>query len=116
MEGDMEDKELSGTLKVKKGFKRLLGLHYWIAAISYLIVFSLSILCLVVYLPHLSEAAALESGTLNILNALLIIMLVFATAFFGWETLQWRKKKASKGQSSLEDIIKSVNKDSNNNH
>jgi hypothetical protein len=116
MEGDMENKELSGTLKVKKGFKRLQGLQYWIAAISYLIVFSLSILCLVVYLPHLSEADALDTGTLNILNTLLITLLIFGTAAFGWETLQWRKKKASKGQPSLEDIIKSVNKDSNNNH
>jgi hypothetical protein len=115
MEGDMKNKILSDNSKVKKGFKGLQGLQYWIAAISYLIIFSLSILCLVSYLPHLSDADALDKGTLNILNAMLIIVLIVGTAAFGFETLQWRKKKqARKDQPTVEDIISRVNKDSNN--
>jgi len=112
----MKNKLLSDNLKVKKGFKGLQGLQYWIAAISYLVIFSLSILYLVVYLPQLSGADALDTGTLNILNAMLIIVLIVGTAAFVWETLQWRKKRAKKDQPSLEDIIKRVNKDSNNSH
>jgi hypothetical protein len=116
MEGDMEDKELSSHLKVKRRFKSFQGLQYWIAAISYLIIFSLSILCLAAYLPHLSEAGALDTGTLNILYAMLIIVLIAGTAAFAWETLQWRKKRVKKDQPSLEDIINSVNKNSNSSH
>ena len=111
----MKNKLLSDNLKVKKGFGGLRGLQYWIAAISYLIIFSLSILCLVSYLPNLSEADALETGTLNFLNAMLIIALIVGTAAFGWEMLQWRKRRVKKDQqSSLEDIIKRVKKDSSN--
>ncbi len=114
MEEDMKDKGFLVNLKAKKEFKVLGELQYWIAAISYLIVFSLSILCLVVYLPHLSGADALDTGTLNILKAMLIIVLIAGTTAFVWETLQWRKKRVKKDQPSIEDIIKSVNKDSNN--
>jgi hypothetical protein len=117
MEGDMKNKLFSDNSKVKKGLKGLQGLQYWIAAVSYLIVFSLSILCLVSYLPHLSEADALDTATLNLLNAMLIIVLIIGTAAFGWETLQWlKKRRASEGQPKIEDIIKSVNKDSNDSH
>ena len=113
----MKNTLLSDNSKVKKGFKGLQGLQYWIAAISYLIIFSLTILCLVSYLPHLSDADALDTGTLNILNAMLIIVLIVGTAAFVWETLQWRKKQSKKDQqTSIEDILKSVNKDSNNSH
>jgi phosphoglycerol transferase MdoB-like AlkP superfamily enzyme len=114
MEGDMKNKLLLDNLKVKKGFKGLKGLQYWIAAISYLIIFSLSILCLVFYLPHLSEADALDTATLNLLNAMLIIVLIVGTAAFGWEMLQWRKRRASESRSNIEDVIKNANKDSNN--
>jgi hypothetical protein len=116
MEGGMKNKLLSDNLKVKKGFKRLQGLQYWIAAISYLIIFSISILCLASYLPHLSEVDALDTGTLNLLNAMLIIVLIVGTAAFVWETMQWRKKRAQKNQPTIEDIINKVNKDSNNSH
>jgi hypothetical protein len=110
----MKNKLLSDNSKVKKGFKWLQGLQYWIAAISYLIIFSLSILCLVSYLPHLSDADVLDTGSLNLMTAFLILMLFFATVFFVWETLQWRKKRLKKDQPTVEDIISRVNKDSNN--
>jgi hypothetical protein len=116
MEGDMKNQVLSDNLIVNRGVKAFKRLQYWLAAVSYLIVFALSILCLVVYLPHLSEADALDKSTLNILNAMLIILLIVGTAAFGWETLQWRRGRVKKDQPSIEDIIKDINKDSNNNH
>jgi membrane protease YdiL (CAAX protease family) len=115
MEGDMNDKASLENPKTKNRFKWFKGLQYWIAVISYLIVFSLSILCLASYLPHLYDADALHTGTLKILYAMLIIMLIIGTAAFVWETLQWRKKKrARKDQPTVENIISRGNKDSNN--
>jgi len=101
-------------MKLKKGLKVFQGLQYWIGAISYLIILSLSMLCLVSYLPHLSETDALDRGTLNILNAMLIIVLVVGTAAFIWETRNWLKRRVPKSETSVEDIIKNVNKGSNN--
>jgi hypothetical protein len=110
----MKNKEVFTGLKGKGLSKALRGMQYWIAAVSYLIIFSLSIVCLASYLPNLSGAEVLDTGTLNILRAMLIIMLVFSTAAFGWEMLQWRKNRVKKEQPSLEDIIKDVNKDTSN--
>lgn len=111
----MKNKEIFTGLKGKGIVKVFQGLQYWIAAVAYLIILSLSIVCLAIYLPDLSGADMLYSGTLNILRAMLIIVLIFATAAFGWEMLQWRKKRAKKEQPSLEDIIKDINKDTSNN-
>ena len=110
----MKNKEVFTGQKGKGIVKVFRGLQYWIAAVSYLIILSLSIVCLVSYLPNLSRAEVLDTGHLNILRAMLIIVLVFSTAAFGWEMLQWRKKRAKKEQPSLEDIIKDVNKDTSN--
>ena len=112
----MNDKGVLENQKPKERFKRLKGFQYWIAAISYLVVFSLSMVCLVSYLPHLSEAEVLDSGTLNILRAMFIIILLAGTGAFGWEMLQWRRGRAKKDERpSLEEIIKDFKKDSNNN-
>lgn len=112
-EGHMNDKGVSENLKVKKKFKAFYPLQYWIAAIAYLVVFSLSILCLVAYLPDLSGADILGSGTINFLKALIVVILVCATAVFIWETLQWRERWGKKNQQpSLEDIVKGIKRDS----
>ncbi|MFA5056144.1 MAG: hypothetical protein WC562_08280 [Dehalococcoidia bacterium] len=109
----MKNKELFTGQKGKSIVKVFLGLQYWIAAVSYLIIFSLSILCLAVYLPDLSGADVLDTGTLTILKAMLILILIFATGAFGWEMLQWRKKRTKREEPSLEDIIKDMKKDTN---
>jgi len=110
----MKNKEVFAGLK-KNGIIRLFrGLQYWIAAVSYLIILSLSIVCLASYLPDLSEAEVLDTGSLNILRVMLIIVLVFSTGAFGWEMLQWRKSRVKKEQPSIEDMIKDFNKDSEN--
>lgn len=97
-----------------KGIIRVFrGLQYWIAAVAYLIVFSLSILCLAFYLPDLSKADVLDTGTLGIMKAMLILVLVVSTGAFGWEMLQWRKSRAGKEETSLEDIIKDYKKEEN---
>ena len=109
----MDDKAASENPKEKDRFKWFAVLQYWIAVISYLVIFSLSMLCLVYYLPHLSEGDALDLGTLNVLTAMLIIVLIVSTAAFGWEMIQWRRRKAKKEQPSIEELIKSVKNDSN---
>jgi hypothetical protein len=106
----MKDKVLFASLKGKNKFKGPKELRYWIAAISYLIIFSLSILCLVAYLPSLPDE--IHTNTMIFLIAVLII----GTVAFGWETLQWRKRRAQEGQPNVEDIINSVNKDLDNSH
>jgi hypothetical protein len=114
MEGDMNDKAVLENPTKKDRFKWFKGLQYWIAVISYLIIFSLSILCLAYYLPHLYKADVLDTGTLNVLTAMLIIVLVVGTVALAWEMLQWRKSRMKKDQQpNLEDIIKGLKKDSN---
>lgn len=104
----MKNKELFTGLKGKGKFKGFQALQYWIAAVSYLIIFSLSILYLVNYCPMEDELRPTR------LIILIIIIFVIGTLAFGWEMLQWRKKRVKKEQPSLEDIIKDVNKDSSN--
>ena len=108
----MKNKEIFTGIKGKGVVKAFLGLQYWIAIVSYLIILSLSILCLSRYLPDLSVGDVMDTGTLIILKAGLIIVLISATMAFGWEMLQWRKSRARKEQPSLEDIIKDIKKDS----
>lgn len=108
------DKVVSG-IKGNKKINALWGLQYWIAAVSYLVIVSLSITCLASYVPNLSESGVIDAGSLNILRTMLIIVLVFATVAFGWEMLQWRKGRSAKKEAEprIEDIIKSMNKDTN---
>ena len=109
----MEDKTASENLKAKDRFKWFKGLQYWMAVLAYLVIFALSLLCLVYYLPHLSDGDVLDSGSINVLKAMVIVVLLVSTGAFVWEMLQWRRGKAKKDQPSLEDIIKSAKNDSN---
>lgn len=104
--GEFTGRKVKGTVRA---FRRL---QYWIAIVSYLIIFSLSILCLSYYLPGLSGSDVLDTGALTILKAGLIFVLISATMAFGWEMLQWRKSRVRKEEPSLEDIIKGFKKDS----
>lgn len=110
----MKNREVFTGQKGKGIVKMFRGLQYWIAAVSYLIILSLSIMGLAIYLPNLSGADVLDTGNLTILKTMLVLVLIFATAAFGWEMLQWRKKRAKKEEPSLEDIIKDFKKDKNN--
>ncbi|MEA1959031.1 MAG: hypothetical protein U9N44_05080 [Chloroflexota bacterium] len=86
-------------IRSKKNFKRPESLTYWIAVASYVVIVSVSILWLVAYVPDLS-------GRVYIFTlAVLIVFLVFGTAFFVWETVQWRKKRTEEGQRNIEEII-----------
>ena len=116
MESDMNEKAMPENPKTKDRFKWFKGVQYWIAIISYVVILSLSILCLAVYIPHLSDTEVIDSGSLNILMAFVIIILVFATAFFLWEMRQWRRGRSQKQQlPSLEDAIKDFKKNSTGN-
>ena len=110
----MKNREVLTGQKGKGVVRAFRGLQYWIAIVSYLIILSLSILCLSLYLPDLSGTDVLDTGTLNILKAGLIIVLISATMAFGWEMLQWRKSRPKKEEPNLEDIISDFNKDKNN--
>ena len=90
-----------------KGPKGSKPWHYWIAAVSYLVVLVLSIFCLVAYTPDL------EGGSRNFTLTFLIGFLILGTVAFVWETIQWRKQRGSGGQESLEDVIRKMRDDAN---
>ena len=112
----MNDKAMPENLKTKDRWKWFKGVQYWIAIVAYVVIFSLSILCLAVYIPRLSGAELIDSGNLSLLKAFVIVIFIFATAFFLWEMRQWRRGRAKKQElPSLEDIIKKAKEDSSNN-
>jgi len=81
--------------------------HYWIAAVSYLVILVLSIFCLFAYTPDL------EGEYHNFTLAFLIGFLILGTVVFVWETIQWRKQRGSGGKKSIEDAIRKMKDDAN---
>jgi predicted membrane channel-forming protein YqfA (hemolysin III family) len=100
-EADMQEEFKSKRPKGSKPW------HYWIAAVSYLVVLVLSTFCLVVYTPDF------EGGYRNFTLTFLIGFLILGTVAFVWETIQWRKQRGSGEQESLEDVIQKMKDDAN---
>lgn len=81
--------------------KKIKQSKYWVATVAYIIVFALSIFCLVAYVPDLEEGKTLIMG-------FLIACLVLGTLSFAWEAMQWRKERTSGEQTDIEKIVRQI--------
>ena len=86
--------------------KQIKQSKYWIATVAYIIIFSLSILCLVAYVPDLEEGKTLTM-------VFLIACLVLGTLSFVWEAMQWRKGRTPREQTDLEKIVRQIENEAN---